>query len=228
MSRIRDSAGLFLYDFVSTREDFDSLNEDILSHFRPPVAFQSGSSYTTRVCLEQDSEGNSEVHRRLVMHDTGVLTLPSLLLITSEYVSQINSYNCHGLTPLMDYLKYAVEDHQKPVDICEKVNSLIHCGIEFNARSRDGSTILHFAAKHALPELLELLIETNIRFDHCDDAGHTALTYAADAVDRSRIASASIDFAGRAMRSATILLAATQTYSAAFQESLRARPGGSR
>jgi ankyrin repeat protein len=62
----------------------------------------------------------------------------------------------------MDFLKRAYDEGIEESITCEKVEQLIRCGADVNTGSRNGGTMLHFAAKKALPKLVGTLLTANI------------------------------------------------------------------
>jgi hypothetical protein len=110
---------------------------------------------------------------------------------------------------VMDFLLRAFDQGLDEDFICAKIKVLLKCGANVNARSRGGSTVLHFAAKKAMPKLLELLLKTNIQVDHQDEAGLSALDYAARVLQRSRSAKSRVEVLARSLKTTVQLLSVT-------------------
>lgn len=106
----------------------------------------------------------------------------------------------------MDFLLQAFEQELHEDVICAKVQQLIRCGANVNTRSRGGSTILHFAAKTVFPKLTETLLASDIQVDHRDNAGLSALDYAAKVFNRSRSVKAPAELTARSLKSTAQLL----------------------
>jgi ankyrin repeat protein len=216
MAQIRDSAGLFLIDFLALRPDFETTSENVRTFFRP--LFKC-NHLRTLSC--EDEEGRTELHtyvQKDFVHTVTLLGLPSPI---EGIASDINGYNNYGRTPIMDFLQRAFELRIDESIICTKVMELIRYGANVNARSRGGSTILHFAAKKALPQLLEALLATDIQVDHCDIEGLSALEYATKIFQRSRNVKTPAAVTARSLRSTATLLNAVTTFG-------RNRPSGAK
>jgi hypothetical protein len=205
MAQLRDATGLFLIDFIALHPDFETMTEDIRSRFRPHWIYSAMDQPQSRLLWDEDKEGrpNSQLYLR---HFLYTLPLQNMPFPTGGVISDINRYNSFGRTAIMDYLQHTVQHGIDEDIICMKIKALILCGANVNARFRDGCTILHLAAKKALPKLLEFLLATDIQVDHCDDSGNSALFYATQIFQRSRSAKAPAEVTARSLKSTANLL----------------------
>jgi hypothetical protein len=211
MSQARDAHGNFLLDFLSLHPAYDAMSEDILCKIRPCVPISQFDLW----CYE-DREGRSRLHQR-VLEGSYFQTNPAVEFrerltdgLCARDALDINRYDRHGRTPIMDFLLKAFETGLSEHSICERVEHLIRDGANVNARSRGGSTILHFAAKKALPQLMQVLLTHNVQVDHQDESGHSAIDYAVKVLQRSRSAKTKAEAMARSLKSTTTLLGLTK------------------
>jgi hypothetical protein len=206
IAQLRDADGIFLKDFMALHPSFETIGEDVRSQFRPLFVHNPAQDDHSGVLSGEDDKGQTSLHQYLqreFLHTTPFHEVP----LPFENASiDLNRYNCRGRTPTMDFLLQALEHNIDEDTICAKVQQLIRCGANVNARSRGSSTILHFAAKKAFPKLVETLLASDIQVDHCDNAGLSALDHAAKAFDRSRSVKAPAELTARSLKSTAYLL----------------------
>lgn len=207
VSQWRDSTGTFLIDFMALHPKFKDWDEDVRSLFRPLYVHNPMDAVRCGIVSDEDDVGRTRLHLYLQGDFLQTSTLHEVPLHYGQILSDINRYDSHGRTPMMDFLLKAFEQDIDEDIICAKVRQLLLCGANANACSRGGSTILHFAAKKALPKLLEILLATHVQIYHCDNDGLCALDYAARVFRRSRYAEASVGLAARSLKSTAQLLA---------------------
>ncbi|KAF1977481.1 hypothetical protein BU23DRAFT_297642 [Bimuria novae-zelandiae CBS 107.79] len=106
----------------------------------------------------------------------------------------------------MRFLDWAIREHCDEVYILQEVRWMVSEGANPNARSRTGSTILHFGAEAALPDLVAFALSEGAQVDLRDNHGFTALDYAAGAFNRSRVLHQPPELTGRSLKSAAKLL----------------------
>lgn len=211
ISQLRDANGLFLIDFMVLHPAFDSLDEGLVSQFRPLFSYSPNRVDEFEVLHNEDKQGRSRLHQYVQgdwLHEAprNEVAWPFRGDLPLENVCDINRYDGHGRTPIMDLLLRAFDQSLAEDFICAKVKLLLVCGANVNARSRGGSTVLHFAAKKAMPLLLQMLLETNIQVDHRDEAGLSALDYAAKVLQRSRSVKSRVELMARSLKSTAQLL----------------------
>ena len=211
VSQLREVGGTFLINFATLHPGFEILNEQYKSLFRPLYSFSPHLADQFEVLHNEDRHGRSRFHQ--YVQGDWVLKVPQdevawpfLGGLPLENVCDINKYDGHGRTPIMDFLLRAFDTGLEEDFICAKVKALLRGGANVNARSRGGSTVLHFAAKKAMPSLLELLLSTRIQVDHCDEAGMSALDYAAKVLQRSRSAKSRVEVMARSLKTTAQLL----------------------
>lgn len=206
VAQLRDSTGTFLIDFMALHPGFEDLSEDVRSQFRPLFVHNPTDSEQSGILSDEDENGATHLHQYIQRDFLQTAPLHEVPLPFEVITANINRYNIHGRSPTMDFLLKAIEQDIGEESICAKVQQLLNCGANVNARSRGGSTMLHFAAKKALPKLLEVLLATNIQVDHCDNEGFSALDYAAKVFNRSRSAKAPAELTARSLKSTAQLL----------------------
>ncbi|OSS43323.1 hypothetical protein B5807_12040 [Epicoccum nigrum] len=214
VSQLREVGGTFLLNFVTLHPGFEILNEQYKSLFRPLYSFSPHLADQFDVLHNEDRHGRSRFHQYvqgdwLLKVPQDEVAWPFLGGLPLENVCDINEYDGHGRTPIMDFLLRAFDTGLEEDFICAKVKALLKGGANVNARSRGGSTVLHFAAKKAMPRLLELLLNTDIQVDHCDEAGMSALDYAAKVLQRSRSAKSRVEVMARFLKTTAQLLSVT-------------------
>ena len=213
-SQLRDVGGTFLIDFMVLNPEFNSIDERLKSHFRPLFSFSPHLADQFDVLHNEDKQGRSRFHQYVQgdwLQEASLDELPWPFVggLPPETALDINRYDGHGRTPIMDFLLRAFDQSLAEDFICAKVKVLLSRGANVNARSRGGSTILHFAAKKALPKLLEILLGTDIQVDHRDEAGMSALDYAAKVLQRSRSAKSRVEVMARSLKTTAHLLKVT-------------------
>jgi hypothetical protein len=188
LSWVRDSSGSFLQDFARLNTNNEKLAMYTSEQFLPPFM--------------QDPLSHNDGKRRTALHEyirgQAFLRAPYLLseLIRQnkyrpEYVREnINKYDELGYTPILDFLNRLVAGSFDEEIIVAKTRDLVAFGANINARARDGSTILHIAAKKSCPGLLKYVLSVGVQANCRDEAGLTALDYAARILTRSRTPSA--------------------------------------
>jgi hypothetical protein len=206
IAQLRDADGIFLIDFMALRPGFDAMSEDLRSLFRPLFVHNPTHVDHSGIVLDEDEEGRTSLHQYVQKEFIHTAPFYEVPLPFEVVASDINRYNGRGRTPIMDFLLQAFEHNIDEDFICTKAQQLIRCGANVNARSRGGSTILHFAAKKAMPKLLETLLAANIQVDHCDNAGMSALDYAVKVFNRSRSVKAPAELTARSLKSTAHLL----------------------
>jgi hypothetical protein len=216
VSQLREVGGTFLIDFVTLHPGFEILDEQYKSLFHPLYSFSPHLADQFEGLHNEDRHGRSQFHQ--YVHRDWLLKVPQdepswpfLFLggLPLENVCDVNKYDGHGRTPIMDFLLRAFDTGLEEDFICAKVKALLNAGANVNARSRGGSTVLHFAAKKAMPRLLELLLTTKVQVDHCDEAGMSALDYAAKVLQRSRSAEFRVEVMARSLKTTARLLSVT-------------------
>lgn len=203
-AQLRDADGVFMIDYMALRSDFDTMGEDIRSQFRPLFVHNPAQDGHSGILTGEDDKGQTPLHQYLqreFLHSPPLHGLPF-----ENTPLDLNRYSCRGRTPTMDFLLQAFEQELHEDVICAKVQQLIRCGANVNTRSRGGSTILHFAAKTVFPKLTETLLASDIQVDHRDNAGLSALDYAAKVFNRSRSVKAPAELTARSLKSTAQLL----------------------
>lgn len=214
VSQLRDVGGSFLIDFMALHPGFQILDERFKSFFSPLFSFSPHLADQFEVLHNEDRQGRSRLHQYVQgdwLHEAPLdeVAWPFSGGLPLENICDINKYDGHGRTPIMDFLLRAFDQSLDEDFICAKIKILLTCGANVNARSRGGSTVLHFAAKKAMPKLLELLLKTNIQVDHQDEAGLSALDYAARVLQRSRSAKSRVEVMARSLKTTAQLLNVT-------------------
>lgn len=198
LSCVRDSSGWFLQDFLRLNVNNEGLTKYISEQFSP-LFMQDPIS-------EHDGKCRTAFHeyiREEFLHTTSLLSE----LLRPEYVREnINKYDELGHTPIMDFIDRAVGERLEEETIVAKLRDLVAFGANINARARDGSTLLHIAAKKSCPELLQYVLSVGVQANCRDEAGLTALDYAAETLTRSRASSASVSLTARSLKAAIPLL----------------------
>ncbi|KAF2184800.1 ankyrin [Zopfia rhizophila CBS 207.26] len=206
LSQCRDSSGTFLIDFLASHPDIVQWEEYILRPFRPQFTYNQSYAGVSRALAGEDALGQTPLHNLLQTKSFLQTQTPLHPLSTADMVTNINKYDCQGRTPLMKYLDKAFEERIAEELIVGTVRLLISWGANVNARSRAGSTILHFAAKKAMPELLAYALAAGAEVNHHDRDDFSALDYAANVFSKSRCATAPPELTARSLKCATRLL----------------------
>jgi ankyrin repeat protein len=180
---ITDSAGYFLptmEGLVARMEDGN--NEDFLLRYQS--RFRSG--YVVSGAQIMDRFGRSQLQQYI--RTSYLRAGPSDRWPIDDFNTAlfINNYSSDGRTPIMEFLVEAIGLDLPSSVICPKLGRLIRWGANVNARSRGGHTVLHLAAGHARPQVVEFLLQAGVQIDHRDNAGRTAYDYAWDLFSRSR------------------------------------------
>ncbi|ORY08902.1 ankyrin repeat-containing domain protein [Clohesyomyces aquaticus] len=202
LTQLRDATGLVMSDFMALHPKFDALSKDIRFKFRPAFAFNKDNG----PLRGEDLLGEMPLHEYIQKEFLHSAPFDGVPLPFETTASDMNRYNTRSRTPVMDFLLQAFEHNIDEAVICSKVQQLVRYGANVNARSRAGSTILHFAAKKTFVQLLKTLLATNIQVDHCDKAGLSALDYAVKVLNRSRSVKAPAELTARSLKSAAKLL----------------------
>lgn len=204
MAQMRDSAGLFLSDFITSNpswQEIGSCPETCGSLSLLTGATQSYPySHALAQLMLEDSLGRTGLHQYIQEH---FLLAPSNTLGAepSDDPPFINRYNLNGRTPIMDFLEEAIKlDFSSPV-IVAKLKVLVRYGANVNARSRGGNTVLYFAAGKARAGIISYLLTTGIQKDLRDKKGWTAYDYAFHLFKNSRKKFASAKKAIRSFQS---------------------------
>ncbi|CAO2654919.1 Nn.00g116520.m01.CDS01 [Neocucurbitaria sp. VM-36] len=181
MHQMRDSAGLFLADFMFSNPSYLKAASPSLPFY---PSYQSASQVLGQL-MDEDSFGRTRLHRYI--RDDFLHAVPSnTLVFESGVVAFINRYNFNGRTPAMEFLEEAIKlDFSSPI-IIEKLKVLVQYGANVNARSRGGNTLLHFAAGKARAEVVRYLLTTSVQKDHRDNQGRTAYDHAFHIFKHSR------------------------------------------
>jgi 23S rRNA maturation mini-RNase III len=127
-------------------------------------------------------------------------------LVTYCQRAALGRYDKHGHTPAMHFLQAAVAHEMNETLIQQKLKVLVKHGLNVNACSRHGSTMLHFAIQHSLPSLVAYLLEQGAQLEHCDEKSLNALHYAREAVNRSMRTKHSAQLFGRSIKTVGQLL----------------------
>ncbi|KAF2187057.1 hypothetical protein K469DRAFT_686265 [Zopfia rhizophila CBS 207.26] len=106
----------------------------------------------------------------------------------------------------MSFLQAALESKKDEQPISTGVRRLLTLGASADARSRDGTTILHFAAKYSWPEVLEEILSLNVNINHRDRRGYNALDYAISNFNRSRRSSGKTTQFGKSLKCIMLLI----------------------
>ncbi|KAF2131821.1 hypothetical protein P153DRAFT_382715 [Dothidotthia symphoricarpi CBS 119687] len=204
---MRDSTGVFLIDFLAHHPDYNEMSENTRSLFRPRFVHRSGYVQPFGILSNEDELGRTPFHVFIQTDFLYTSVLNDLSLPLDTVAFDVNRYDCRGRTPIMGFLQQAVEHNLGNDFINTKMQLMINWGANVNSCSRGGSTILQFAAKKALPKLLDMLLATSgIQVDHCDNEGNSALDYAAHTLRRSQSMKATAILTARSLKSITSLL----------------------
>jgi hypothetical protein len=212
VSQLRDSSGMFLADFVALHPDYKLLDDDMLARLKPhfrvsglPImpSVDADGPNTLHPLHNEDDFGRSALHAYM-QRPTWPLHEPFFPVDASGF--DVNKYDCQGRTPIMSFLEKAFELDMPEEALCKRLEQLIKLGGNVNACSRGGSTALHFAAKKALPKLLDTLFAHDVTINHRDEMGMSALDHAALMVKYSRSARRPAELLARSIRSAAKLL----------------------
>ncbi|KAH7067735.1 hypothetical protein FB567DRAFT_254686 [Paraphoma chrysanthemicola] len=153
-----------------------------------------------------DSSDRSYVH--YVADETKRTRMVSPLFQWSDIPASdaTQEYDRYGRPRLIQVLESAYSPKDDESQVLHQVKGLVSEGANVNGRSRDGSTALIVAAKRSCPEVVAYLLEMDAQVDHRDDAGFTAMDYAAEGFNRSRKTKVTADVTARSFKSATRLL----------------------
>jgi hypothetical protein len=198
ISKWRDCTGYFLIDFLACNPTYQTFNPGtyFLICFKP--------------FLGEDRHGRISIHTSL--RDQCKITfaedLPKARRIEGllRYGTGVNKYDKYGHTPVMHFLQAAVAQGMNETLIQQKIEVLVKYGLNVNACSRQGSTILHSAVQHSLPGLVAYLLKQGAQLEHCDEKSFNALHYASEAVDRSMRTKHSAQLFGRSIKTVGQLL----------------------
>ncbi|KAF2269946.1 hypothetical protein CC78DRAFT_574832 [Lojkania enalia] len=216
-SRFRDASGAFLIDYVAQHPKYSEWPAQIFQELRIPFTHMSAQwEEWIRIEGEEDGRGETELHElfqnKLFVRSQAPLTLT---LTDTEVRAKINRYDRQGRTPLMSYLSKACEENIPEQQILSTVKRLVDWGANPKARSRNGSTILHFAAQKAYPELLLYALSTGLDVNQTSNAGltaldftavHRALDYAGSSFNKTRSRKAPPELTVRSLKMVTRLL----------------------
>ncbi|KAF2462991.1 uncharacterized protein BDR25DRAFT_397350 [Lindgomyces ingoldianus] len=207
LSTYRDNAGMFFVDFLESHPDYSCYINELapLGPICPRLIYKGDGSGLTRILGGEDDYGRSWLHKLLQTCDSSLI--PGRIFAKEEHKCDINKYDNTGQTPLMGFLNSAVgRSVNEPLEL-GFIQKLIEWSpnININARSRDGSTVLHFAAKASLPMILMFLVSKGAVVNQRDATGKSALDYAAESLDQSRSSGAPASFTARSMKCITIL-----------------------
>lgn len=208
LSQLRDSDGLFLYDFLALNPDFPSMSEHGRFQFHIAALCQLGKSLTSRVLPDEDERGRTALHKSIQIDYFDMMREEPLPFISVPIVSDINRYNYCGNTHMLEYLQVACHVYLDEDEICKKVRYFISVEVNPNTRARDGGAVLHFAAKASLSKFLKILLTSGIVINHRDVNMRDAAFYSARAFNRSRNAKKSIDIAARSLKFTANLMSA--------------------
>lgn len=207
LSRIRDSSGTFLRDFLALNSRAE-VPHDYKLELGPAITVEMTSVGILLAEEEQEWAALEDV----VQLEGSKCRASFQYLADRAFESDIGfvwnvikSYNRLGRTYLMDFLEMVCREEFREKWIISKAKKLVSLGANVNARARDGSTVLHIVAKYPYPELLEYLFSVGIQVGHSDNAGHTALDYAGKTFLRSRSSNAQAIRTARSFKTATRL-----------------------
>ncbi|KAI8941906.1 hypothetical protein NX059_000020 [Plenodomus lindquistii] len=227
VKQFRDSHGLFLRDFVALSRCPTSPNVGDLSAFQPQsghIWFQTEErvltlGITTRT-YSQNSEGEYKVHEldsgssalweeefpQILenKHDLGAYQL-EIFRAVLQCVTNVNRYDRYGRTPVMAFLRSTHQEWNE-FSICDIIQQFLNQGLNVDACSRDGTTILQLAVQCHLPQVVELLLSANANPHHRNDDGRNAMDIASAAIKQSRQSKYPATLMGRSLRAATRLL----------------------
>ncbi|KAF2650162.1 hypothetical protein K491DRAFT_782843 [Lophiostoma macrostomum CBS 122681] len=176
---------------------FDKLKDNILCYFRPPLQ----ASPQSQTLMDEDLFGRSQLHRHMEY------LIPQLCSMDkTSVVAEIDRYDIYGRTPLMTFLVQCSIKTVPHQCILATAQDLIKCGANIHARSREGATVVHYAARRALPDVLKYILEAGGEVNHRDTEGYCALDYAADTLNMSRSKSSLPLFTALAMKTIILLL----------------------
>lgn len=206
LSWVRDSSGSFLQDFLGLDVNNEGLTKYISEQFSPPFIQDplSENDGKRRTAFHEYIRGEEFLRTTSLLSE---LILQNKSVYWPRYVREnINKYDELGHTPIMDFLDRAVGGRLDEETIVAKTRDLVAFGANINARARDGSTLLHIAAKKSCPELLQYVLSVGVQANCWDEAGLTALDYAAESLTRSRTSSAPVSLTARSLKAAMPLL----------------------
>jgi hypothetical protein len=208
LSAVRDSSGSFLQDYMPISNDKEELREYMSSQFLLPSMHdpRPGDYINSRTMLHEyiRSPDFLRTATRLseLVHANNYLRIPWLGCVTES----INKYDEMGYTPCLEFLNRVGDGQLNEETIVAKTRDLIALGANIHARARDGSTLLHLAAKKLYPKLLKYLLSAGIQANCRDQAGWTALDHVTQSLIRSTSLAAPVSLTARSFKAAVPLL----------------------
>lgn len=200
LGRLRDSSGAAFRDFLSLNPN----NQSLIGHFPGRIGFPFEKSMRTtdahEILLSKEFQRASTL--REIVRAKNTLHPDTHLDIRRN----INNYNRQGRTPVMEYLYKMLDANCNEAAIVSKLRDIHSYHANFNARSRDGSNVLHIAAEKSCATVIEYLLSVGVQVDHRNNAGFSPLDYAARNFDRSRNANESPQITAQSLKSVTRLL----------------------
>ncbi|KAF2109455.1 hypothetical protein BDV96DRAFT_604784 [Lophiotrema nucula] len=137
-----------------------------------------------------------------------------------------NHYATDGMTPLLRAVALKLYEGATP-----QLRPYDKACINFNARSRDGQTILHFSTIRNRPDVLSQILNIRsqkMQVNHRDRYGFSALDYAVDHYNRSRRITGTVKALAQSLKCIWLLVdhGAQMTFSPGGKGQLATRPGG--
>jgi hypothetical protein len=106
----------------------------------------------------------------------------------------------------MNYVMTALSHQTNECQIIAEIRNMVNSGADINARSRNGSTILHLAAKEGASCLIDFLLQSGAQVNHRNLEGFSALDYASTSFLRSRKSKAPASVTARSFKSVLRLM----------------------
>ncbi|RBA14320.1 hypothetical protein FPRO05_03112 [Fusarium proliferatum] len=171
--------------------------------FGPPAtlfALDLFSSFVSAVAraIEKPLKGQGEVrpyepgnhgswtsfnlHNTLLSQMAGEIQSTGLASLSEVYSTIIPSLSIESKLPLVDPIIELAREHARPQEErgdMKKVTEVYLKGADVNARARNGSTPLHYAAREGFISIVKLLVESGAKFDAMDSARMTPAMWAA-------------------------------------------------
>lgn len=204
LSSLRDVSGCFLLDYLALNPNHSTLGKSKLSAFAQPDPKFNGLSSAL-----WDTSGSMGTGLDRRMKECAIMSAEDVPLIISSHTARndINKYEYSRQTPLMIYLHQAVQNNKSEKTIFDTIQRLITLEANTHARSREGSNVLHFAAKKGFPDLIKFALDLGVQPHHVNVNDLTALDYAAKLFDRSRNWKSLPEVTARSLKVTTMILA---------------------
>jgi hypothetical protein len=173
LAQQKDSAGTYLFGYLTGNPDFQILHPYVLSIVSSPENLNGESP-----C------GRNVLHDQVVQHFiTYALRFPAqrpteLPMYPYHWDGcNINGYDDEGHTPLTLLMKEGLGRFSSISRhfVVSQMKELIKLGADINARCRNGDTLLHMAARKCDFPIMEFLASSGIHINHQNNEGLRAI-----------------------------------------------------